>query len=283
MQRVSDRGRQRQSPRDWLFLGVLAAIASAYLGLVVCLVVADVLYSSPRAFADAFATPEIRYALMLSLTTSTVSAVLSVWIATPIGYLMSRGLRPSEGGRDGRAHRWGYALVDAVLDIPIVLPPLVVGVSLLILFRFPPFAWLSDWVVYEVPAIVLAQSVVACAFAIRTMRATFQQIPVRQEQVAMTLGASRSAAFWTVLLPQARPGLLTAATISWARALGEFGPILIFASSTRMRTEVLPTTVYLEMQAGNLQSALAVSVLMIGLSVLVLVATRLIGQPPRIV
>jgi molybdate transport system permease protein len=112
-----------------------------------------------------------------------------------------------------------------------------------VLFQFAPFRWISNWVVYEIPAVILAQFTVACAFAVRAMRITFDQIPVRQEQVAMTLGASRGQAFRQVLLPQARRGMLAAATLCWARSLGEFGPVLVFASSTRMRTEVLPTTV----------------------------------------
>lgn len=265
---------------DRCFAAGFVVIGLGYLSLIVLLIVADLLSTSAGGFVAALSSPEIRYAAVLSLATATVSAVLSVWVATPIGYVMSRGV-----GKPGRVaasanNRRLYALVDAVLDVPIVLPPLVVGVSLLLLFRFPPFAWISETVVYEVPAIILAQFVVACAFAIRTMRATFEQISERQERVAMTLGATRATAFWTVLLPQAKTGLLTAATISWARSLGEFGPVLIFASSTRMRTEVLPTSVYLEIQAGNLQGALAVSLLMIALSVGVLVMTRLLGASP---
>jgi molybdate transport system permease protein len=172
----------------------------------------------------------------------------------------------------------GKALLDAVLDIPIVLPPLVIGLSLLILFRFAPFRWVSDWVVYEIPSVILAQLMVACAFAVRTMRTTFDQIPPRQEQVAMTLGCSRGQAFWLITLPQAENGMLAAATLAWARSLGEFGPILIFSGSTRMRTEVLPTTVFLEMQAGNLKAALAVSMIMVIAALLALVITRVFGR-----
>jgi len=185
-------------------------------------------------------------------------------VAVPIGYLMSR-------------HTFrGKMLLDAVLDIPIVLPPLVVGLSLLILFQFVP-SWLSDRVVYEIPSVILAQFMVACAFAVRTMRATFDQIPVREEQVALTLGCSRSQAFFNVVLPEARRGMITAATLAWARALGEFGPILIFAGATRMRTEVLPTTVFLELQSGNLAGALAVSLLVVVVAVIVLVLVRVFG------
>lgn len=140
----------------------------------------------------------------------------------------------------------GKRLLDAVLDIPIVLPPLVVGLSLLILFQFRPFAFIARDVIYQVPAVVLAQFSVACAFAVRTMKSTFDHINPRCEQVAVSLGSSRERqAFGWVVLPEATPGIMTAFTLAWARSLGEFGPLLIFAGATRMKTEVLSTTVFL--------------------------------------
>lgn len=268
----------RASGGDRLFLATLWTLGGAYAVLVVLLVVATIAYASPQELWRALDKPEIRYAFALSMLSCTATTILCVWIAVPLGYLLSRYATPAALGQGpGRRRRVGLAALEAVLDVPIVLPPLVVGISLLILFKLAPFRWISAWVVYEIPAVILAQFVVACAFAVRTMRSTFDEIPIRQEQVAMTLGASHSAAFWTVVLPLAARGVLAAATLSWARSLGEFGPVLVFASSTRLRTEVLPTSVYLEMQAGNLQGSLAVSVVMIVCAIVVLVVTRLIG------
>lgn len=213
----------------------------------------------------ALASREIQYSLGLSLISCAITTILCLWVAVPIGYVMSRF--------DFR----GKNLIDAILDIPIVLPPLVVGLCLLILFKFQPFSWTARWVVFEIPSVIIAQFMVACAFAVRTMRATFEQISKRQEQVALTLGCSHGQAFFQVLAPQARRGMVAAGTLAWARSLGEFGPILMFASATRMRTEVLPSTVYLEMQAGNLSAALGVSLIMIAFAIIVLVVTRSIG------
>jgi molybdate transport system permease protein len=81
-----------------------------------------------------------------------------------------------------------------------------------------------------------------------------------------------------VVLPEARRGMLAAGTMAWARALGEFGPILIFSGTTRMRTEVLPTSIYLELSMGNLPAALAVALLMIAAAVAALVIVRLAGS-----
>ena len=254
------------APRsDFRFFLGLAILCGLYVGLLVMMVVADAAHTAPDQLWAALDSPEIRYAIALSLLSCSITTILSLWVAVPIGYVMSR------------FEFRGKTLVDAVLDIPIVLPPLVIGLSLLIMFKFAPFRWISDWVVYEIPSIILAQFMVACAFAVRTMRTAFDQIPTREERVALTLGCSRGQAFWLVVLPRARRGMIAAATLAWARSLGEFGPILIFSSSTRLRTEVLPTTVYLEMQAGNLEAALAVSLIMVVSAVVVLVVARLYG------
>ena len=221
--------------------------------------------SKPNPLVQALRSRDIQFSIMLSLISCTITTLLSIWVAVPIGYLMSR------------FEFRGKPLIDTLLDIPIVLPPLVVGLSLLILFRYVP-DWLSDAVVYKWPAVVLAQFMVACAFAVRTMRVTFDQIPQRYEQVALTLGCNRQQAFWRVIMPQAKGGLLAAATLAWARALGEFGPILVFAGATRQTTEVLPTSAFLELQAGRTEGMLAVSLIMIGAAVIVFVLARTLGM-----
>ena len=221
--------------------------------------------SKPNPLVQALRSRDIRFSIKLSLISCTLTTLLSLWVAVPIGYMMSR------------FKFRGKPVIDTLLDIPIVLPPLVVGLSLLILFRYMP-EWLSDAVVYKWPAVVLAQFMVACAFAVRTMRVTFDQIPQRFEQVALTLGCNRRQAFWRVIMPQARGGLLAAGTLAWARALGEFGPILVFAGATRQKTEVLPTSAFLELQAGRTEGMLAVSLIMIAAAVVVFVIARTLGM-----
>ena len=221
--------------------------------------------SKPNPLVQALRSRDIRFSIKLSLISCTLTTLLSLWVAVPIGYMMSR------------FEFRGKPVIDTLLDIPIVLPPLVVGLSLLILFRYMP-EWLSDAVVYKWPAVVLAQFMVACAFAVRTMRVTFDQIPQRFEQVALTLGCNRRRAFWRVIMPQARGGLLAAGTLAWARALGEVGPILVFAGATRQKTEVLPTSAFLELQAGRTEGMLAVSLIMIAAAVVVFIIARTLGM-----
>ena len=268
-----------------VFLICMTIIGGTYVLLIVALLLADAFFVLERTADSAMGAedpwraalfnnpilvaltdPQIRYSIWLSLISCTLAAVLSVFVAVPTGYLMARHQFP------------GKQLVDAILDIPIVLPPLVVGLSLLILFQYPPFSSFAQDVVYQVPAVVLAQFSVACAFAVRAMKSTFEQIDPRCEQVAITLGCSRAQAFGWVVLPEAFPGIITALTLAWSRSLGEFGPLLIFAGTTRMKTEVLSTTVFLEMNVGNIEAAVAVSLIMVFAAMTVLTITRRWGS-----
>ena len=256
---------QRRSEWWWLTCGGMTA---AYLLLILAMLAATAVHSSPRELWVALVKPEIRYAIGLSLASCTATSLLALLLAVPAGYLLSRARFP------------GKAWLDAALDIPIVLPPMVVGLCLLILFQTQigravecvmPFT-------YTVAGVVLAQFVIGASFAVRTMRGTFDNLSSRPEEVAMTLGCSRAQAFGLVTLPAARRGMFAAASIAWARSLGEFGPVLVFAGATRMKTEVLPTTVWLELSVGNLEAAIAVSLLMVMLAMVVLVAVKLAGE-----
>ena len=259
--------------RDAGFWTGIGALGGLYVLLIVAMVGADVAYLVKSSFAgsaadrppllDSLLSPEIRFAVWLSLFSSTGSALLSLVVAVPLGYALSRGRFPGRG------------LLDALVEIPVVLPPLVVGISLLILFQMPVLRELG--VTYKVPSVILAQFAVAAAFAVRTMKVTFDQLSPRTEAVAQTLGCTRMDAFLRVTLPEARRGVLTAGTLAWARSMGEFGPVLVFSGATRMKTEVLATTVFLELSVGRLEAAVAVSLFMILMAVAVLLVIRRFG------
>lgn len=259
---------------DIPFFLITGGLSASFLLLIVLLILADLLHTTPKNFLVTLQKPEVQAAFRLTVLTCTVAAILSIWVATPLGYLLSRFRFPG---------RW---IVDTIIDIPIVLPPLVLGISLLILFHVRINTWqLDEWlrtqlnfsVSFNWPAVVLAQFTVACAFAVRTMRVTFDQISPRAEQVARTLGCTRGQAFVKVALPQAWRGMITATTLAWARSLGEFGPILVFAGATRMKTEVLSTTVFLELSIGELDTAVVVSLIMVAIAIVALVGLRLFG------
>jgi molybdate transport system permease protein len=281
---ASPQPRHRVWP-DWPFFVMLSIIGSVYVLLLVGMLAGNfghlaitpadgepenvtvrAGYRIASPILAALKSSEIQFAIKLTLASCFFSAILSVIVAVPLGYLISRFRFP------------GRNLLDALLDVPIVLPPLVVGLSLLMLFQLPPVNLMRDWFVFQVPGVVLAQFMVAAAFAIRTMRATFDQIDPRAEQVALTLGCTRAQAFTRVTFPLARQGMLTAGMMAWARSMGEFGPLLIFAGATRHKTEVLSTTVFLELSIGDLNAAVAVSLLMVFAAVAVLLIARTWGS-----
>jgi molybdate transport system permease protein len=245
-----------------------AFVAAVYLLFLLAMLAATASYSAPGDLLKALGTREIQHSILLSLITCSITAILSLLVAVPTGYLLARARFP------------GKNIVEAALDIPIVLPPMVMGLCLLILFQTPLGQLLQSGfrITYTVYAVILAQFVIGAAFAVRTMRGTFDHLSARPEDVAMTLGCTRAQAFWLVTLPAARRGMFAAASVAWARSMGEFGPILVFAGATRMKTEVLPTTVWLELSVGNLEAAVAVSLLMVIFAMLVLVAVKRAGE-----
>jgi len=251
--------------RFWFYLALSTA---GYVLFIVAMLVATAVHSTPGDLLSALKSREIQHSIYLSLLTCSLTALLSLLAAVPIGYLLAR------------CSFFGKALVESILDIPIVLPPMVIGLCLLILFQTGLGGFVDSVIpfTYTVFGVVLAQFVIGVAFAIRTMRGTFYQLSQRPEDVAMTLGCSRGGAMWRVTLPAAGKGMVAAASVAWARSLGEFGPVLVFAGATRMKTEVLPTTVWLELSVGNLEGAIAVSLLMVLFAMVVLVAMRLVGE-----
>jgi molybdate transport system permease protein len=187
----------------------------------------------------------------------------------------------------------GSVFLDTLVDLLVVMPVLIIGLSLLVVFRFaaemagsnlPPVRWLGaalsavgGAVIYEKPGIVLAQFFCAVPFGIRTLKSTFDGISPRTEEVALTLGCARAGAFWRVTIPLARHGILAAAVLSWVRAYGIFGAVTMVAGAVRGRTEVLPTAIYLEVSIGRIEVALAIAVTMAATAGAVLIAARLLS------
>ena len=251
----------------------LAAPLAFYVLLITALVVAVFLALTPEAVGQALGDPAIWSAILLSLVTSTVSTILSVAVAIPAGYVLSR-------------HRFrGRTLADTILDLPIMLPPLVLGLCVLLFFSTSVGRWLDRGIVpeglfiYQPLGIVLVQFIVGCAFAVRVIKSGFDVLTPDYEDVAMTLGAGRWQTFTKVTLPNVAPSLVAGAVISWARIFGLFGPILLVAGTMRGRTEIMPTTIFLEVSIGRIEVALVVGALMILISLGTLAAfKRLSGR-----
>ena len=240
-----------------------------FVTFIVLLIVFDVIYAENESFYEVLRSTPIWTAAKLSMVTSIITVIIGMFFAIPIGYALSR------------YRFFGHALVDSIVDIPIVFPPLIIGLSLLIFFRIGPGAWLENNginFVYQPAGIVLCQFLTSVSFGIRTIETAFNGIDTRLEHVALTLGCTQWGAFSRVSLPMARNGIIAGAILVWARAFGIFGPLMVFVGAVRMRTEVLPTTIYLEQSIGNIEVALAVSVIMIAIATIALVGIRLLGS-----
>ncbi|MCX7590424.1 MAG: ABC transporter permease subunit [Kiritimatiellae bacterium] len=231
--------------------------------------------------ARAVFSPETRQELLLSLVTATLTTVLAILIAIPGGYALSRFRIP------------GKVVFDTFVDAAIVLPPLIMGVSLLVVFSAlrriaealgqpgapqPALQAVYDFFVYRRPGIVLAQFFVSTALCVRAMRSAFDAADRRVEAVALTLGCTPFGAFWHAGLPQTISGILAGAVVSWSYALGLYAPVAIFAGTIRGRTTVLPTRTFLEVSVGHLEIGLALTILMAGIAMLLLVALKIALQ-----
>ena len=235
----------------------MTAVAVAAAAALTAVLLAPLTVVSAADGRSAWVDADLRSAAVRTVWTSLVSAAVAMLIAVPAAYAVSRG---------GRLRRW----LDPLIDVPLAAPPLVIGVCLLLLFRGPLRA--VDGASLALPAVVIAQTTLAACLATRLLVAVFDRVPRSVEAVARSLGAGPTAALAYAVLPACGRGVAAAAVLAWARAFGEFGPVLVFAGVTRGRTEVLSTSVHLELSSGRIGVAAAVSLLMLAVAAAVSVA-----------
>ena len=156
---------------------------------------------------------------------------------------------------------YGKSFVEAVILLPLVLPPTVVGFGLLYLFGKNGFLGqlLSNWfdvqVVFSWYAVIIAAVVVSFPLMYQSATAAFQQYELNIENAAYTMGASKWKVFWTISFPLAWPGLLSGLVLSFARALGEFGATLMLAGYIPNVTDTIPLAIYFAVESGNMEMA----------------------------
>ncbi|MBW1645687.1 MAG: ABC transporter permease subunit [Deltaproteobacteria bacterium] len=212
---------------------------------------------------------EIAFAVRLSLLTATCAATLAILLAIPIAYYLTRF-----------NHR-GRHLIDTLLDLPLVLSPIALGAMILIFFHTGLGQLVAaglGGVVFNVRGIVIAQFFVIIGLGIRQVKLAFEGVDPELENIARTLGCSQFQTFRRVALPLARRGLWSALLLVWARAIGEFGATLTLAGATPMKTETIPTAIYLSFATADLRGAIALIFILLLLSLSVLYATRKLNR-----
>lgn len=211
-------------------------------------------------------------ALALSLWTSTAALAIAVAAGTPLAWWLAR------------ARFRGKGAVEALIDLPIALPPTIAGVALLTAFGRngllgePLESWFGATIGFSTTAVIMAQLFVGAPFYVRAARAGFAGVDARYERVAHTLGASPARAFLRVTLPLSWPALAAGAALCWARALGELGATLIFAGNLRGETQTMPLAILGAFEsAAGLTAAVALSLLLLGAGLAALAAFWLVS------
>jgi molybdate transport system permease protein len=256
--------RRRRAARFPVALVLPAGLGLLFLVLPLVGLLARAPWSSlPARLAE----PAVLTALGLSLQTATLATALSVVLGVPLAWLLARVSFP------------GRRIVRALVTVPLVLPPVVGGVALLLVFgrRGLVGSWLAGAFGITLPfstaGVVLAEAFVAMPFLVIAVEGALRGADRRYEEAAATLGAGRWVVFTRVTLPLVAPGIAAGAVLCWARALGEFGATITFAGNYPGRTQTMPLAVYLALE-NDLPAAIVLSLVLLTVSVLILAGLR---------
>lgn len=211
--------------------------------------------------------------VLLSLKVGLVATAVTLPVAFALAYLLARARFP------------GKVLIDALVHLPLVVPPVVTGWLLLLAFApaGPVGGWLEHWfgvsVLFRWTGAAIAAGVMALPLMVRAMRLSIEAVDRRLEDAARTLGASRARVFRTITLPLALPGVLAAAVLGFARALGEFGATITFVSNVPGETQTLPLAIYAALQTPDGEAqVLRLALISVALSLAALVASELLAR-----
>ena len=246
----------------WGKLG-LRVTAFLYLGFMVALPLATIIKNGvadglPALWGDV-TNPTAFAALKLTLTTSVIITIINAVMGTLTAYVLVRFRFPGKG------------LLNALIDMPFAIPTLVTGVMLVALYgpQRTVGAWLNArgiQVIFATPGIVLALLVITYPFVIRAVQPVLMEVEKGQEEAAYTLGASKWTTFRRVVLPTIAPALITGSLLCFARALGEFGSVVVVAGNIPGVTLTAPVYVFGQIESQNQRAASAMSILLLVLS-----------------
>ena len=238
--------------------------------IVLGVLVALVTQVSPAQLWASICHRETLFALRFSLTTACGAMAVAILIGVSAAYFMAR--------RDFS----GKGVLETLLDLPLVMPPLVTGVGLLFLFGQQllgmPLAELGINIVLTPLGAVVAQAFIAIPIVMRSSQAAFASVDRGYEEVAATLGLSPFEVFLKINIPLAGRSLISGIILAWARTMGEFGGTLMVAGATRFRTETLPIAIYLNISSGELGIAVSCALVLLCAAFILLFVTRMINR-----
>jgi molybdate transport system permease protein len=254
--------------KENMFHGIVYSSIIIYVLFVVFVIGSVLIYTDLETLIKSLTSESTLFSIKLSLVTSLISTGLAILIAIPAGYCLSR------------YEFRGKAILDTIIDLPIVLPPLIVGVCLLIFFstsfgKFIENNFISF--VFEFPGIIIAQFSISASFAIIVLRGAYDSIDPRYEDAARILGCNKSQSFQKVTLPLVRRGIINASIMTWTRAVGEFVPILLLCGAQRGKTTIMPIAIFLQFEVGDIEGAVGLTIIFLLLSVIYLTLLKKFG------
>lgn len=242
---------------EWFAVGILILVTAF-----ITVSLLAVILGGFSALRESLFSEEVRFAVKLSLVTATISTGVCMFLALPCAYVLTRKRFP------------GRRLIESIIEVPLSLPYLVLGLCLLIVFSSQAGQLLKAAgfrVVFDATGIVIAQIMVNLPFVIKLVTSAFSEVDLRLEFIAGTLGASKWKRFRTITLGLCRNDLLSACILAWSRGLGEFGATLMLVGVTRMVTETLPASIYLNISTGDNDMAMASATILIAISMATLI------------
>lgn len=247
-----------------IFAGTLASSFLLFLGIPL---IALLISESPDLIWAALQETETLQAIQISILTTCVSTFLAVLFGLPVAYILAR------------VPFRGRGILETLVTLPTVLPPVVAGIALLLAFGRMGLVGhylnlLGITIPFTTSAVILAQIFVAAPFFVNSARAGLAQLDPRYEHVASTLRASPLYTFFRVVLPLIRANLFAGIGLTWARALGEFGATITFAGNLPGVTQTLPIAVYIASES-DLNRAIAIAIVLLAVSFGVLLALRI--------
>ena len=251
----------------YVFSVAAATAVTAFILIAMCFIVVKGIPYIPEAVHS----DEVKFAIGLSIKTALISTVICMALGIPAAYALTR-------------KRFVLSKVyNMIIELPLSVPNIMLGLSLLLMFSSIPGKALSAYgfkVIFNVNGIIIAHILVNLPFIIRMMRTAFMNIDPRYEIIAGSLGAGHLKTFILITLPLVKNYMIGAGVLAWSRALGEFGATLMLVGATRMKTETLPTSIYLNMATGDTGPAMACAMILLFISAVSLFITNKLNRSP---
>ncbi|HAQ41876.1 MAG TPA: molybdenum ABC transporter permease [Clostridiales bacterium] len=213
---------------------------------------------------------EILFSIRLSLITSSISTLICLLFSLPAAYCLAR--------LKAKAKK----IISILIFLPMSLPHLISGIALLLLLGNSGIGgFLSKFgvdFIFTKKGIVAAQVFINISFMIKILKTAIEESSVKMEFIARTLGCNNWQSFVYITIPSIKSNIFSSLVITWSRALGEFGAVIMLAGTTRMKTEVLPTAIFLNMSTGDLDIAIGTATILITISLISLLLFEIIER-----